>query len=239
MPSVKRKLQANESKVSRFDFDELAGSYDSWYASRQGAMYDRLEKELIANFLPTQIKGKRLLEIGCGTGHWSKFFNQCGFEVTGLDISEGMISVARQKGIPNVSFHKGDGHALPFQDSVFDLTAAITTLEFVRDAAVVLREMVRCTRKPGRILLGVLNGTSTVNQRRQRQSHPQNPYAAARLFTRAELRDLLKPYGRVEITVGGFVPTQSWLIPLAPCIDRIARIAGGQKGPFMAAVLKI
>jgi len=239
MPSVERKLQAYESKASRFDFDRLAGFYDSWYADRRGAMYDRLEKKLIANFLPTETEGKRLLEIGCGTGHWSRFFSQYGFEITGLDISKRMVNTALQKGIPNVSFHVADGHLLPFQDSSFDLTAAITTLEFVRDAKVVLREMIRCTRKPGRILLGMLNGLSTVNRQKQRRGRPENPYAAARLFSPVGLREFLEPYGQVEITVGGFVPTQSWLIPLAPWIDRIARMFGGQKGAFMAAALKL
>jgi hypothetical protein len=52
MPSVERKLQANESKASKFDFDLVAASYDSWYAGRRGAMYDHLEKKLIADFLP-------------------------------------------------------------------------------------------------------------------------------------------------------------------------------------------
>jgi len=239
MPSAERKLQADESNASRFDFDCVADSYDSWYAGRRGAMYDRLEKRLIANFLPTETEGKRLLEIGCGTGHWSRFFNQYGFEVTGLDISEGMINIARQKGIPNVSFHMGDGHSLPFQDSTFDMTAAITTLEFVHDAEVVIREMIRCTRKPGRMLLGMLNGLATVNQQRQRQNHPENPYTAARLFSPVEVRKFLEPYGQVEITVGGFVPTQNWLIPLAPWIDRIARMFGCQKGAFIASVLKL
>ena len=228
-----------QQSASYFNYDDLANSYDSWYADRRGAMYDRLEKKLIANFLPTETGRKRLLEIGCGTGHWSRFFSQCGFEVTGLDISERMVNTALQKGIPNVSFCVGDGHLLPFQDSTFDLTAAITTLEFVRDAEVVLREIIRCTRKPGRILLGMLNGLSTVNRQKQRRGHPGNPYAAARLFSPVELREFLEPYGRVEIRVGGFVPTQNWLIPLAPWIDRIARMFGGQKGAFMAAVLKL
>ena len=239
MPSAERKLQAYESKASRFDFDRVAGSYDSWYADRRGAMYDRLEKKLIGNFLPTETEGKKLLEIGCGTGHWSRFFSKCGFEVTGLDISERMVNTALQKGIPNVSFYVADGHLLPFQDSTFDLTAAITMLEFVRDAEVVLREMIRCTRKPGRILLGMLNGLSAVNRQKQRRGRPGNPYAAARLFSPVELREFLEPYGQVEISVGGFVPTQNWLIPLAPWIDRIARMFGGQKGAFMAAVLKL
>jgi ubiquinone/menaquinone biosynthesis C-methylase UbiE len=177
-----------QQSASYFNFDEVADSYDSWYADRRGTMYDRLEKKLIASFLPTGTEGRKLLEIGGGTGRWSRLFSQRGFEVTGLDISERMVNTALQKGIPNVSFHMGDGHLLPFQDSSFDLTAAITTLEFVRDAEVVLREMIRCTHKPGRILLGMLNGLSTVNRQKQRRGRPGNPYAAARLFSPVELR---------------------------------------------------
>lgn len=237
MPSAEQKLETDKLKASRFDFDLTAGSYDTWYASRRGAMYDRLEKKLITDFLPAEVERKRLLEVGCGTGHWSRFFSEYGFEVTGVDVSERMINAALQNGIPNVSFHMADGHLLPFGDGTFDLTAAITTLEFVRDAEAVLREMIRCTRKPGMILLGVLNRLSKGN--RQRQDRTESPYAAARLFSPVELKQLLQPYGRVEITVGGFVPAQSWLIPFAPCFDCIARMFGNQKGAFMAAVLKL
>ena len=237
MPSAKRKLHINESKASRFDFDLLAGSYDGWYAGMRGAMYDRLEKKAISRYLPSNPKGKKLLEVGCGTGHWSRFFSEYGFEVTGLDVSERMINAALQKGIPNVSFHIGDGHFLPFADDSFDLTAAITTLEFVRDTGAVLREMIRCTRKPGMILLGVLNRLSKVN--RQRQDRTESPYTAARLFSPVELKQFLQPHGQVEITVGGFIPAQSWLIPFAPCFDYIARMFGNQEGAFIAAVLKL
>jgi len=237
MLSAERKLQVNVSKASRFDFDLLAGSYDGWYAGRRGAMYDRLEKKAISRYLPSNAKGKKLLEVGCGTGHWSRYFSEYGFEVTGLDISKRMINTALQKGIPNVSFRIADGHLLPFADDSFDLTAAITTLEFVRDTDAVLREMIRCTRKGGRILVGVLNRLSKVN--RQRQASAESPYASARLFSPVELKQLLQPYGRVEITVGGFVPAQSWLIPFAPCFDCIARMFGNQKGAFIAAVLKL
>jgi len=237
MPSAERRLQINESKASRFDFDLLAGSYDNWYAGRRGAMYDRLEKKLIADFLSAEAEGKKLLEVGCGTGHWSRFFSECGFEVTGLDISERMINAALQKGIANTSFQIADGHLLPFANDSFDLTAAITTLEFVRNAETVLREMIRCTRKPGRILLGVLNRLSKVN--RQRQDRAESPYAAARLFSPVELKQFLQPYGRVEIAVAGFVPAQSWLISFTPWFERIAGMFGSQKGAFIAALLKL
>jgi SAM-dependent methyltransferase len=242
MRSAEQKLEineSNESNASRFDFDLLADSYDDWYAGRRGAMYDRLEKKLIADLLPAKAEGKKLLEVGCGTGHWSRFFSEYGFDVTGLDTSERMINAALQKNIANVSFLKADARLLPFANDSFDLTAAITTLEFVRDTDAVLREMIRCTRKSGRILLGVLNGLSKVNRQRQRRESPESPYAAARLFSPVELKEFLEPYGRVEITVGGFVPTQTWLVPLAPLVDSIARLFGGQKGAFIAAVLKL
>jgi len=239
MRSAERKMEIDESKPSRFDFDLLADSYDDWYAGRRGAMYDRLEKKLIADFLPANAEGKQLLEIGCGTGHWSRFFSEYGFEVTGLDISERMINAALQKNITNVLFLTVDGHLLPFDNDSFDLTAAITTLEFVLDAEAVLLEMIRCTRKPGRILLGVLNGLSKVNRQRQRKDSAENPYAAARLFSPVELKESLQPYGHVEMTVGAFVPARSWLIPFAPLIDRIARMFGGQKGAFIAAALTL
>jgi len=237
MPSGKQKLETDKLKVSRFDFDLTAGTYDNWYASRRGAMYDRLEKKVIADFLPAEVEGKRLLEVGCGTGHWSRFFSEYGFEVTGLDVSERMIDIAKSKNISNASFQVADGHSLPFPDETFNATAAITTLEFVRDTEAVLQEMIRCTRKPGMILLGVLNRLSKVN--RQRQDRAESPYAAAQLFSPAELKEFLQPYGQVEITVGGFVPAQSWLIPFAPWFDSIARMFGSQKGAFIAAVLKL
>jgi len=237
MPLVRGNLQMITEEQSRFDFDLLADKYDSWYESAKGRMYDRLEKKAISRYLPLRARGKKLLEVGCGTGHWSRFFSEYGFEVTRVDISKRMINTALQKGVLNVSFHIADGHLLLFADDSFDLTTAITTLEFVRDTEAVLREMIRCTRKAGKILLGVLNGLSKVN--RQKANSSKNPYAAARLFSPVELKEFLQPYGRVEITVGCFVPVQSWLIPFASRFDHIARMFASQKGAFIGAVLKL
>jgi hypothetical protein len=53
------------------------------------------------------------------------------------------------------------------------------------------------------------------------------------------LKELLEPFGRVEITIAVFVPAQSWLIPFAPWFDRIARMFRNQKGAFIAAAIKL
>ncbi len=225
-------------KQSRFNFDLSANKYDLWYESAKGRMYDRLEKKAISRYLQLRARGKKLLEVGCGTGHWSRFFSECGFEVTGVDISERMINIARAKNIPNSSFQVADGHFLPFEDSAFDVTAAITTLEFVRDAEVVVQEMVRCTRKPGgQLLIGVLNELAWLN--RDRKQRPESPYIKARLFSPKELKQLLVRYGEARVVTAGFIPRQKHLLPLSPLIDTVGRFFHIQYGAFIAAEVRL
>ena len=168
MPLVNANIEGPADKLSRFDFDAVADKYDKWYETVEGAMYDRLEKKAVSRYLQQNAQGGKLLEVGCGTGHWSQFFSDCGFAVTGVDVSERMIKIAQGKNIASVAFQIADGHSLPFADNSFDVTAAITTLEFAGNAELVLKEMLRCTRKPsGQLLIGVLNGLARLNRSRQ------------------------------------------------------------------------
>jgi ubiquinone/menaquinone biosynthesis C-methylase UbiE len=238
MPWVNNNLQMAIEKSSRFDFDFLTNEYDSWYESAKGRMYDRLEKKAFGRYLMPSDRGKKLLEVGCGTGHWSRFFSEYGFEVTGVDISERMIDTAKSKNIPNASFHLADGHSLPFADGTFDVAAAITTLEFVHDAKAVVREMIRCTRQPGgQILVGVLNALSLLN--RNRKQRPESPYAKARLFSPSQLKQLLEPFGRLTMVTAGFVPNQKLFLSLAPLIDTVGRFFHIPYGAFIAAEVKL
>jgi ubiquinone/menaquinone biosynthesis C-methylase UbiE len=235
---VNDNLQMVAERPSRFDFDLLADKYDSWYESAKGRMYDRLEKKAISCYLPPGAKGKKLLEVGCGTGHWSRFFSEYGFEVIGVDISERMVNIVKSKNISDASFQLADGHSLPFADDTFDVTAAITTLEFVHDAKTAVREMVRCTRKPGgRLLIGALNALARLN--RNRKQRPESPYAKARLFSPSQLKQLLEPFGRLAMVTAGFVPNQKLFLPLAPLIDTVGRFFHIPYGAFIAAEVKL
>jgi len=224
--------------LSRFDFDVIADTYDKWYETAEGAMYDRLEKKAVSRYLRQNVQGMKLLEVGCGTGHWSQFFSDFGFEVTGVDISEPMIKVAQGKNIPNASFQIADGHSLPFKDNSFDVTAAITTLEFAGNADLVLQEMVRCTRKPsGQLLVGVLNVLARLN--RNRQENPESLYAKARLFSSDQLKKLLSKYGKTKVCTAGFIPSQKRLLPLSPFIDAVGRFLHLPYGVFIAGQVKL
>jgi len=234
MPSVDANLEGPADKLSRFDFDAVADTYDKWYETAEGAMYDRLEKKAVSRYLRQNAQGKKLLEIGCGTGHWGRFFSDCGFEVTGIDISERMVKIAKNKNITNASFQIADGHSLPFADNSFDVTVAITTLEFAGNAELVLQEMARCTRKPfGQLLIGVLNALAPLN--RNRQEAPKSLYAKARLFSPGQLKKLLDKYGKTRLFTVGFIPGQKRLLSLSPFIDAVSRFLHLPYGVFIAA----
>jgi len=231
-------VKSSISRASRFDFGTLADSYDSWYSSPAGAMYDRLEKKAVLRFLPHDGKGRSILEIGCGTGHWSAIFSRLGYQVIGIDISLNMLRKAKEKHIDNLRLVAADAHNLPFPDGRFDVVTALTTLEFVSRPEEAFREMARCTRKPGgRIILGVLNRLSRLNQQRKRKK--TGTYRDAKFYSPDELREMLRVYGKSRISVSTFTPRRSSLLWLAPLYDRVARILRYKRGDFIAAVVNL
>lgn len=222
------------SSTSRFDFGRIAQRYEAWYCTPRGRMYDRLEKAAVDRLLPPAPERGRLLEIGCGTGHWSEYFTGKGYAVTGVDISERMIAVARQRNVAGGTFDVADAEKLPFPDGRFDVVAAIIVLEFTADPARAVSEMVRCVRKAGGMLIfGVLNRLSGYNQRRQRRA--ASMYASATLFSPADLKTLLARAGESTILVAGFVPGRDSLVWLSPLLERWGRLTGNQHGAFLAA----
>jgi ubiquinone/menaquinone biosynthesis C-methylase UbiE len=222
---------------SLYDFDSVAQSYDEWYRRPVGRMYDRLEKKAIANVLPSPASGDRLLEIGCGTGHWSAFFARQGFRVMGLDISAPMLAMARGRRIPRAEFCRADAGTVPFAGSEFDVAAAITVLEFVPEPRKLMEEMVRCVRSGGRIVVGALNRWSYSGLSRKLRGKPL--FRDARFFSRRELRELLSEYGNVKVRSAACFFPWRWALRLAPALDRAACALGLPFGDFLAGEVRL
>lgn len=70
----------------------------------------------------------RVLDVGIGTGFIALLLAELGHEVIGVDISEEMLRIAREKArklnIENVEFHLADAEELPFPDNTFDAVVA-------------------------------------------------------------------------------------------------------------------
>jgi len=143
---------------------DVAGKYESWYRTPQGRKYDALEKELLSALMEPA-GDRRLLEIGCGTGHFTRWFRALGWRTWGLDREPGMLAWAAERSPRSIIYCRGDAEQLPFADGSFDVCALITTLESTGRPRQVLREALRVSRRG--VLLGVLNAVSVLALRRR------------------------------------------------------------------------
>jgi ubiquinone/menaquinone biosynthesis C-methylase UbiE len=183
-----------QGTMNIFQQETVAGEYDNYYASDWGRQVDRLEKAAIGALISDLAPGK-MLEVGCGTGHWTAYFDAQGFQVTAIDQSPAMLAVAGRKHLAQVTFMEADVMQLPFADETFDQVAVITTLEFCSDVDRALAEMKRVLRHGGLLLAGCLNACSTLGVNKDHD--PVFKYG--QFMTRAELTGHLSILGEAAI----------------------------------------
>ena len=140
-------------------FDSIAGDYDAlnhilsldvdkiW---RKKAL-----KQIVDAPAPVQV-----LDLACGTGDFSIAIAKAFTEghVTGVDLSEGMLAVMREKvakaGLADmISIEEGDGEALRFPDNTFDRVTIAFGIRNFEDRPKGLREMLRVLKPGGRLVI--------------------------------------------------------------------------------------
>ena len=170
----------NRLPASSFANPTVVAGYEAWYETT-GRRADCLEKALLRRLLAGFARARTLLEVGCGTGHFTRWFGEQGLQAMGLDLSPPMLAEAVRLG--STPYVQGDALALPFPAGAFDLVALITTLEFVTDPGQALAEATRVARHG--LILGVLNRQGLLAWRRKRSGEAL--WQMARFFTPAEL----------------------------------------------------
>ncbi|HIE04252.1 MAG TPA: methyltransferase domain-containing protein [Candidatus Latescibacteria bacterium] len=216
-------------------WDEVSVRYEDWYETPLGRAVDEAERRAFLRLLEPRV-GERILEVGCGTGHWTKWFREgLGMRVVGLDFSEGMLAVARGR-LPDVPLVRGDATFLPFKDRNFDVVAAVTVLEFVQEPKKVLDEMWRCVRPGGRMVVGALHDRSPL-ARRRRASDVRTVLSHARFFGYDELKELLRHYGPVRMGECVRFPSTGWGVRTSWMFEIFGRLIGSRSGAFLIGVV--
>jgi len=100
---------------------------------------------------------ERVLDIATGPGYIAEAFAGAAREVVGVDLTEAMLLIAKQRtkerGISNVSFRAADAQNLPFENGAFDVVVCRLTLHHLLKPREVLREMARVCRAGGTIVV--------------------------------------------------------------------------------------
>ena len=168
-----------------FASSRIATDYVSQHQTTCRRM-DRYVKNLLKRLLKAFSPAHSILEVGCGTGHFSRWFAGQGLRAIGLDFSWPMLAQARHS--KSLSLLQGDALRLPFKSASFDLLALIATLEFIPNPDQVLHEAIRIARQ-GLILL-VVNAQSRLGRQCKRQEDAI--WEVTQLFTLTELRHLIQ-----------------------------------------------
>jgi len=117
--------------------------------------YIRIAETLLEG---VDVKGKRVLDVGCGTGILSLLVLSKGAsQVTGIDFSHYMVMRAKDKAEKfgynekQADFYEADAEQLPFKDNSFDCVVSNMMIGLVLDQKKAIDEMVRVTRPGGNI----------------------------------------------------------------------------------------
>ena len=100
--------------------------------------------------------GTRVLELGCGTGEFTRRVAPVGAEVIALDLSGDLLAKARAKVGALARFARGNAEALPFGAGVFDVVYGCSILHHL-DVEAALREVRRVLRRGGRLVFSEPN----------------------------------------------------------------------------------
>lgn len=162
---------------------------------------------------------KTLLEFGCGTTRFTRWWKEIGIEATGGDISPLMLSQALH--LFDGDLVMADSHHMPFKDHTFDSLAFITTFEYYKDPVRVIQESARVAKYG--IAMGMMNRNSPkVARRRLQQMVGKNPfYVTATFYTPKKLIAIInealkgRDYSITWKTTGlpKWFPVQTWNQP--------------------------
>lgn len=214
--------------------------YAAWRGSSLGAITEALERRLILDLLG-DVRGRRVLDVGCGDGDLAVELARRGATVVGLDASPAMIAAARarakQAAMP-VTFATGTAEALPFAPGSFDIVVAVTILCFVADGAPAFAEAARVLRPGGALVIGELGRWSSWAAMRRIRAWLGAPlWRQGHFRTPAGLRALARGAGLRPGPVRGaiyFPRITAAARRLGPYDATLARWLGGVGAAFLA-----
>jgi ubiquinone/menaquinone biosynthesis C-methylase UbiE len=150
-------------------------------------------------------RGRTLLEVGCGVGIDLVRFARGGAIVTGVDLSETAIELARRNfhlhGLAPHDLRVANAEALPYADDSFDVVYGHGVVQYTADPARLIRECYRVLRPGGEAIFMVYNRRSWLNALSKVMNVPLEHEDAPvlRKFSIGEFAHLLAPFSDVRI----------------------------------------
>lgn len=142
--------------------------------------------EMVLSSIRDSLKGKKVLDVGCGDGVLSWMLSKNGGKVVGIDTLEEAIEFARKrcKKMKNLEFVVGSAYSLPFEHKSFDYIVSSDVIEHLKYPEKMVSEVKRVWNKRGKVII-----TSPIRftEKPLDRMHYQE-------FFEEEIKELLKRY---------------------------------------------
>lgn len=220
-------------------FNSIAATYDSWYKTPLGRFVDEVETHLAFKFFNPE-KGMKILDVGCGTGNFSIKLARMGACVTGIDISDKMLLIAKEKAKEmglDIIFERMDVYDIAFPNNYFDGVFSMAAFEFIKQPQRAFKEMMRVLKPGGQLLIGTIHKDSTWGAlyEKQAQQDPDSIFRFADFKTLEDLENL----DRKNLVKSGqclFIPPDA--SPEGLNWKEEERLSKTEKGGFIIALWK-
>jgi SAM-dependent methyltransferase len=138
-------------KSAKTLYDKISAKY---LINRRLAVSDYTEVPAVLS-LAGDVRGKRVLDAGCGPGRHAGKLLAKGADVTGIDISEEMVNIAREHCLQQGRFFQADFERTEFEAGAFDLIIASLSLMYARDIRPVIKKFGDWLTPDGRLVFSL------------------------------------------------------------------------------------
>jgi SAM-dependent methyltransferase len=138
-------------------YDAMAESYEAdAQESAYNAHYDRPAVLQAVG----EVRGKRVLDAGCGPGYYARELVERGAHVVAFDASERMVALAAQR-VPEAQVERAVlGERLPFADREFDVVVCPLAIHYADDRSAAFAEFFRVLRRGGAAIVSTQHPTA-------------------------------------------------------------------------------
>lgn len=218
-----------------------------------GRLINSLQKEaVLAGVDSLNLTGKKVLDVACGTGRFSRLFRSHGAQVTGLDLSRAMLNQSRIRQSAE-AYVEASALRLPFKDGSFDIAVSVNAFNHIPSFEDAIDEICRVSK---RVILGlpnrhsflllaylyrILRGWGYGYTRHKATRYKGTPLIYTRYFSRRELEEIFKK-NQFEVIrcpkcwVFPFPYVPGSLIKAVQILEKMAARSLGRFGTFMAMV---
>lgn len=120
-------------------------------ANKFSLLHSKLDKVTNAAYYPrlmTEIKGKKLLDLGCGDGIDLYNFQAAGAKVSGVDISKEMVELAKKR-LPKAELLVAHNEKIPFKDNAFDIVTSKYVFQTSKNLDPIYKQVQRVLKRKG------------------------------------------------------------------------------------------